>query len=100
MPMEDVQCGDEKFVSILLLVASQMSGVRPDQVEELVKCQRGLAAGVKFLEQMGYLADQAASRLRAVVTVSKKVVSQQRSVDQRLYDAIHEAGAPEIDQSP
>ena len=33
--MEHVQRGDEELVGVLLLVAGQMAGVRPHQVEEL-----------------------------------------------------------------
>lgn len=75
MSMKDIQCSNEKFVGILLLVTCQVSDVGPNQMEKLVKRQWSLVARIELLEQMGYLANQTATRLRAVMTVSKEVVS-------------------------
>lgn len=97
MSMENVQRRNEKFMGILLLVPCQMSGVCPNQMKKFVKRQRNLVARIKLLEQVGYLADQTAIRLRAVVTVSKEIIPQQRSMYKGLYDAVHEASASEID---
>lgn len=97
--MKDIQCSNEEFVCVLLLITRQMSDVRPNQMKEFVKSQRGLVARIKLLEQMGYLADQTAIWLRAVMTVSKKIISQQWCVNQCLYNAIHEAGFSKIDQA-
>ena len=34
MPVQDVQCCNEELVGVLLLVAGQVTGVGPHQVEE------------------------------------------------------------------
>jgi len=73
--MKDIQCSNEEFMGILLLIACQMSDVGPNQMEKFVKRQWSFVAGIELLEQMGYLADQTETRLRAVMTVSKEVVA-------------------------
>jgi len=40
-----------------------------------MKRQWSLIARIELLEQMGYLADQAKSWLRTVMTVSKEIIS-------------------------
>ena len=49
--VEQVQSGDEKLVSVLLLVAGQVVSVLPSHVEQQVRHQRRLGARIKLLEQ-------------------------------------------------
>ena len=46
--MEDVQGCDEELVCVLLFVASQVAGVRPDQVQQLEGNVRRALARVKL----------------------------------------------------
>lgn len=55
--VKDVQCSDEEFMGVLLLITRQMFDMGPNQMEKFVKRQRGFVAGIELLEQVGYFAD-------------------------------------------
>jgi len=77
--MKNVQSGDEKFMSVLLLVSGQMARVRPYEMEEAVRDVGSSHAGIKLLEESRHLTDQALARdFRhfAHVLVREKVISE------------------------
>lgn len=51
--MQNIEGRYEELVGILLLVARQVSGVRPDEVEQLVEYQRSLLTTVELCDK-GY----------------------------------------------
>lgn len=48
MSVQNIEGCYEELVGVLLLVARQVSGVRPDEVEQLVEYQRRLIAAVEL----------------------------------------------------
>ena len=52
VPVQEVQRGDEELVRVLLLVARQVVRMRPRHVQEDVRDERGLGAGVKLLRRI------------------------------------------------
>lgn len=48
MSVQNIEGRYEELVGVLLLVARQVSGVRPDEVEQLVKYQRSLVTTVEL----------------------------------------------------
>lgn len=73
----------------------------PDQVQQPVQREGAPVPVVELLEQFRHLAHQTTLRRldATVVPLGQEVVAQQRRVYERLHDAVHEAGGPEIQQS-
>lgn len=68
MAVQNIEGCYEELMGILLLVARQVSGVGPDEVQQLVEDQRRLVAAVELLEQPGDLTDEAARRVIVELT--------------------------------
>lgn len=110
---------------VMLLVAGQVVGVRPHQVQHSMRyvrddvaaveflkmnvyinvCRQGRRIRASYLENVGQLAHEALVRFlgrqlaSAVVLVREEVVAQHRNVDQRLDDAVHEARVAQVYQA-
>lgn len=52
MSMQYIECGDEKLVCILLLIAGQMTGVRPNQMQQSMQRQWCTCSRIEFLQSI------------------------------------------------
>lgn len=99
--VQHVQRGNEELLGVLLLVARQMARMVPDQMEQTMQRQWHRHARIELLEQTADLADQTLGRQlgAALVAFGQEVVAQQWRMDERLHDAVHEAGGAEIHEA-
>lgn len=102
MMMQYIECGNEEFVCVLLLVAGQMSCMIPNEMQQSMQRYWSLGTRIEFLKQTRYLAHQTFCRqLRcAFVPLGNEIAMQQRCVDQCLKYAIHETCRTQIQQTP
>lgn len=114
--VKNIESGDEKFMSILLLVAGQVFRMGPHQMQQPIWNVWIVLAGIELhkevavsfehltidsylLYQLGHFTNQTLGRVDkfAIMLIGEEIVSQWRSVNQSLYDAVHETSAAQID---
>lgn len=100
MMVQNVECGNEEFVRVLLLVAGQMPCMIPNEMQQSMQRYWSFGTRIEFLEQTRYLAHQTFCRQfrRALVSLGNEIAMQQRGVNEGLEYAIHKARRAQVQQ--
>lgn len=99
--VQHIKSSDEELVSVLLLVAGEMSCVSPDQVQQPEGNVRRAVTRVELLKELRHFTHQAGVGLHlTLVSVGQEEVPQQWSVCESLNDAVHKARVPKVYQTP